>query len=370
MELFHRPEVWVDTGIVSANIRKMKKRSDTAGVVLRPHFKTHQSKGIGELFRREGIEKITVSSVDMARYFASSGWEDILIAFPVNTREWDAIEAINSRIRIGMTLSDPKVLKHLPDRPADRFRWWIELDTGHHRSGFPAEQTSEILAMVDACFQKGFCLDGFLFHDGHTYLAKGLKEIEDIRHRSLELIASLRQELRHMFPEETFIFSGGDTPSCSHSLPSDGLDEWRPGNFVFYDLMQWVAGHCTPGEIAARMVCPVVAVYPDRETAIIYGGAVHLGKDFLSGPLGTKYYGGISLHGEKMLIRNGHPRACLVSLSQEHGVIRAPASFLKKLAPGDLLDVYPVHSCLMVSVAKRLFTHEGIVFDTLGGYSE
>ncbi len=44
-------------------------------------LKTHQSREIGEWFRASGVDKITVSSLNMAMKFAEWGWNDITVAF-------------------------------------------------------------------------------------------------------------------------------------------------------------------------------------------------------------------------------------------------------------------------------------------------
>ncbi len=40
----------------------MAQKATNANVLFRPHFKTHQSKGIGDLFREQGVTRIAVSS--------------------------------------------------------------------------------------------------------------------------------------------------------------------------------------------------------------------------------------------------------------------------------------------------------------------
>ena len=79
-----KPTLLLDTQKVRRNITRMAEKVQRSGVRLRPHFKTHQSAVIDEWFRAQGITDITVSSVDMAIYFARHGWDDITIAFPVN----------------------------------------------------------------------------------------------------------------------------------------------------------------------------------------------------------------------------------------------------------------------------------------------
>ena len=82
-----KPTLIIDASRAKANIQRMKAKAEAQGAVFRPHFKTHQSGVVGQWFRQKGIDRITVSSVSMASYFADHGWDDILIAFPVNLLE-------------------------------------------------------------------------------------------------------------------------------------------------------------------------------------------------------------------------------------------------------------------------------------------
>ena len=91
----------LDKSKAFANIEFMAKKAQRCGVRLRPHFKTHQSAQIGEWFRQHEIDAITVSSVEMAQYFARHGWRDITIAIPVNLREIDAINQLAQKVTPG-----------------------------------------------------------------------------------------------------------------------------------------------------------------------------------------------------------------------------------------------------------------------------
>ena len=71
----------------------MAAKAKNNNIIFRPHFKTHQSKKVGEWFREEGVDKITVSSVSMAKYFIEHNWKDITIAFPFNILEIDDINS-------------------------------------------------------------------------------------------------------------------------------------------------------------------------------------------------------------------------------------------------------------------------------------
>ena len=99
-----------------------------AGVTFRPHFKTHQSAEIGEWFRAAGVTAITVSSVDMALYFARHGWNDITIAFPANLRQQRDLAELARQIHLGLLVESVETVQHLasmldaPAGPVDQGR--------------------------------------------------------------------------------------------------------------------------------------------------------------------------------------------------------------------------------------------------------
>lgn len=371
MNDFRVPTAVVDLEKVRENIRRMKRRMDAAGVSFRPHFKTHQSVGIGGIFAAEGIHFITVSSVTMARYFADAGWTDITIAFPLNLRELDRILSLPENVVPGLLISDLHTAAYsFPLTLLRRAVFWIELDTGHGRSGFPTNDFNLIEFVVKSLLRAGAALKGFLFHDGHSYAASGVDDIRSIRFHTLRLIADLRGFLQKKFPGHPFLFSGGDTPSCSHDLPVDGIDEMRPGNFVFYDLQQFVLGSCRADDIALSVYCPVVASYPGQQRAVVYGGAIHLSKDKMTVGEQT-IYGLVCSEEQQSALNPAHltNAPLLTSLSQEHGVISGSPGQVSQLATGTWVRVLPVHSCLVVSQMKQLVSSDGTIFETLGGHN-
>jgi D-serine deaminase-like pyridoxal phosphate-dependent protein len=99
-----KPTLIVDEAQVKINIQKMVLKSNNHNIALRPHFKTHQSRIIGKWFRDQGVSKITVSSVDMAKYFADDGWQDITIAIPVNILQISEINELASLISLGVLI--------------------------------------------------------------------------------------------------------------------------------------------------------------------------------------------------------------------------------------------------------------------------
>lgn len=113
----------------------MAEKARRNNVILRPHFKTHQSHEIGRWFRDEGTEKITVSSLSMAQYFAGDGWNDILVAFPVNILEIETINQLAKDVRLSLLVESADVVRFLQDNLRHLVNLYIKIDSGLHRTG-------------------------------------------------------------------------------------------------------------------------------------------------------------------------------------------------------------------------------------------
>ncbi|NLP05041.1 hypothetical protein GX411_03705 [Candidatus Fermentibacteria bacterium] len=335
------PELHIDKAIALRNIRAMSARAASAGVSLRPHFKTHHSRAVGEWFRASGVTSITVSSFEMASYFAEAGWTDILVAFTASPGDVEAIRRLSSRVRLGILAERPEAavcIEGLVDSPVDL---WLEIDCGSGRTGIPWNDTEAISSFVrgtSGLHRLGF--RGILTHAGDSYSVRGPHEVMEVHKRTLERMAAARGATLSAGAAGC-LASCGDTPTCSLADSFPGIDEIRPGNFVFYDLMQVLIGSCRIGDVAARVSCTVAAVYPDR--IVVRCGAVHLSKESVV-MLGKPTYGLVVRPGA--LPEGPGTYASLFRLSQEHGVASAPPEFAADLRPGERLEVIPVHSCL------------------------
>jgi D-serine deaminase-like pyridoxal phosphate-dependent protein len=103
----------LNTAIAKRNIKRMAEKARRSDVRFRPHVKTHQSATIGEWFRAEGVSGITVSSLDMAEYFAENGWDDITVAFPANWLQIDLIKRLAERIRLNLLVESTESVEFL-----------------------------------------------------------------------------------------------------------------------------------------------------------------------------------------------------------------------------------------------------------------
>ena len=346
------PTLLVDLQKCKANIAKMVQKAQKSKVIFRPHFKTHQSKEVGELFREFGVTKITVSSVEMAKFFAQHGWHDITIAFPVNVLELAKINILAKNIQLNLLVESVEVAEILGKKLKHQVGIFIKIDTGYGRTGIIFQKTNEIDELMQKItFYSHLNFKGFLAHAGHSYKIRNDKNaIQSIYDECKNALQFLKQKYIATYPQ--IIVSAGDTPTCSIVEKMEGLDEIRPGNFVYYDLTQWQIGSCSLDEIAVAVACPVVAKHADRHEIIVYGGGVHLSKDRLQLPNGQ------TIWGYATQMKNGSWTAInrnifVKSLSQEHGIIRVNAAFFEEIKIGDIVAILPIHSCMAVNLLKN-----------------
>ncbi len=358
------PTLLLDLDKVRRNITRMQLKAD-AGVVFRPHFKTHQCAAVGEIFRQKGIEKITVSSLQMAEYFARHGWNDITLSFAVNLRQSTGIDKLAAKIQLNLLVENRRAVQHLAANLTSRTKVFIKIDTGYQRTGCHWENETEIFQLVNAVREsKQLQFAGLLAHAGHTYTAKSKEQILQIYQDTVGKMQQLQAGISERFGIRCVI-SIGDTPSCSLVTSFNGVDEIRPGNFVFYDAMQLQLGSCRAEEIALVLACPVVAKYETRQQIVIHGGAVHLSKESIPFKKKGRYYGLIVPLKRKTGWGNIFANSHVSSLSQEHGIIRADEALFKSIEIGDLLGIVPVHSCLTVNLMRKYLTSEGSIFKAL-----
>lgn len=364
LDQIHVPTLLLDERRARRNIARMAEKCRRSGTQLRPHFKTHQSAAVGEWFRAEGVTTITASSVRMAAYFADHDWHDITVAFPVNWREIDAINALAKRITLGLLVESLETADFLREKLTNPVDIWIEVDSGTPRTGVLWSDTDQIAALVDRLRNHPLIrLRGLLSHNGSSYGSHGKAQLKSAWKQSIERLIGARAALAERGITGLKL-SPGDTPSCNVVDDFSGLDEIRPGNFVYNDLMQVINGSAAEADVAVAVACPVVSKHAERLQIVVYGGGVHLSKDNFVDQRGRTTYGAVAFptaDGWSESI----PGAWVKSLSQEHGVIQCDAETFNRVDIGDLLIVIPVHSCMTADLLKQAVTLAGETVDML-----
>jgi len=352
-----KPTLLLNGAAARANIQRMAAKAAAAGVSFRPHFKTHQSREIGEWFRPHGVEAITVSSLDMAEYFAGAGWADITLALSANVRQVAQMDDLAGRIRLGLLAESPETVAALARGLRHPVDLWLKVDTGSGRTGLAWDQPAALIELArQAAALPSLRLRGLLTHAGQTYTAPGPAGAAALFATSAARINQVRAALQAAGLGPLLV-SVGDTPGCSALDRFEGADEIRPGNFVFYDAKQYLAGACRFEEVAVALACPVVALHPERGEAVLYGGAIHLSNDALAWQDGRAH--ALAALPEGAGWGQPLPGCAVTRLSQEHGILSMPPEQLARLRVGDLVCLIPAHSCLTAQAMGRYLTLDG-----------
>ena len=352
-----KPTILIDENKCRNNIRHMQEKAERNDVVLAPHFKTHQSKAIGQWFKDAGIKAITVSSIDMALYFAEDGWSDITIAFPLNILQVKEITELAAKTRLTILATELSTVHRLVEQIDVHVDVLIEIDCGYNRSGVWWEDFKKIQALIDGVNNTQHGFKGFYCHSGQTYHEDNAEAVLAIFNDSLHKLHDLQIRFADAKPE----ISVGDTPSCSLSDDFPGVYSIHPGNFVFYDLTQVKIGSCREQQIGIALACPVVSKNDHLNHLVVHGGGVHLSKDVLETSHGKIYGKMVTLTDHNWSFDLGDNY--VVSISQEHGIIKVSPKVYEQISVGDVIGILPVHSCMAADVMGSMFTTTGEPLD-------
>ncbi len=346
LKMIRKPTLLVDMQKVKSNIAAMSGKAEKNKVLLRPHFKTHQSTAIADYYRNAGISAITVSSVDMARYFSDAGWQDILIAFPLNWREMDEINELAAKVKLAVLVDNVESTGFLVKNVQHDMGVWIKIDTGLHRAGVWWEDIQQIEELISILQRSSkLHLQGVLTHAGQTYSADSPAEAKEAAFASKQAIIRVKEGLNKKDIHDIRV-SIGDTPGCCLMDDFEGADEIRPGNFIFFDLEQWKLGACRADQIAVAVACPIVSKNDFRSELVIYGGAIHFSKEGLNFN-GEMIYGLVAGKYNEMF-GEIQTDCILTTTTQEHGVLKVNPAAFSQYHIGDVIQIFPVHSCLTV----------------------
>lgn len=332
----------------------MSDKAKRNNLEFRPHFKTHQSHKIGNIFRDFGVTGITVSSLKMARYFADAGWNDITVAFPINVLAADDYNELASKINLKTLAISKEAVEKLDAGISEKMGLYIEIDPEYGRSGIPASDLDKISEVKKAIEDSAhFNFEGFYCHAGHTYQARSKDEVRKVAEAALEKLAEIKSE----FKDTAICY--GDTPSCSVLDEFGPATQISPGNFVFYDWMQFQIGSCSPDEIAIYMEVPVVEKFDQRKQILIHGGAVHFSKEEILVD-GKPTFG-------QLITPELSAENRISKVSQEHGIIECATDVYEQYKIGESIKIYPIHSCLTSNLMKGYRSTTGEEIDHLEG---
>ena len=349
------PALLVDLEVLERNLASMQKRADALGVSLRPHIKTHKCLEVGRRQLRHGARGITVSTFYEAQHFAAGGFRDITWALPLPLVYTGPVLSMPPGVTLRVVVDSDEAVRYLENAArvsGIRQHVWLKVDCGYHRAGVdPSHPLAEAL-VGHLNRSDSLIFDGILSHSGYTYSARSRAEILSFakrEHSTMVEFANRMREQGYSIPSVSI----GSTPAMSVVETLEGVDEVRPGNYVFYDLTQAMIGSCSVADCALTVLASVISHQPGASHVVTDAGALALSKD--PGPThlgGELAMGGIfDDYGQRRL----HPKVTLGTLSQEHGKVIAknPSDLEGSFEVGDRIRILEHHSCLTAANFDR-----------------
>ena len=344
LETLKTPGLVLDVTKVKRNAERMSRRIRQLGVELRPHIKTHKCIEVARLQTAGHSGAVTVSTLAEARAFAANGFSKITYAVPIEPGKFDEAIAISRDCELSLITDDIDVPDQLNDAAKQanaHLDLFLKVDCGYHRCGVePAKQeATEIPRRISDASNLRFA--GILTHAGHSYNCQTKPELLAVAKHERDVMSDFGEALRKEVGRVPVV-SIGSTPTITSVDHLDGIDEVRPGNYIFFDAFQATLGSCSFDDCALTVLASVVHLDRERGKLIVDAGAIALSKD--RGPVGLNpdcgYGRVLDLHGKDLNLT-------VSELSQEHGAVTVnDENTFDRLRVGSRVRVLVNHSCL------------------------
>lgn len=347
------PSLLLNLNTLEENIKRIVDFTNTHHVNYRPHVKTHKSVDIAKMLIEQGAVGITVATVGEAETMVAGGIQDILIAFPIASKaKLERVEGIMSDAHIILTVDDSEQVSLINDYfEAKNLQVdvWMKVNSGLDRCGVEPEEAVNVAKHVKK--MPAVSLQGIYTHAGHSYAATSQEKLEEIARAEAEAVLASTDvcekagiPIKHR--------SVGSTPTYQLSGAVDGITEVRPGNAVFFDMVQVGLGVATVTNCALSVLSSVASIKSNR--IVIDAGSKTLNLDK-------------GAHGNESVVGHGyikeHPELTIERLSEEHGVIPISGE-VPNIQITDKLTIIPNHACPVVNLFDHYYVHrDGHIVD-------
>ncbi|HLS20800.1 MAG TPA: alanine racemase [Bacillota bacterium] len=347
-ERIQTPALLLNIGQMNKNITDIIKFAKQHHINYRPHIKTHKCIEIAKRQIQAGAIGITVATVGEAERMVHGGIDNILIAFPVSAEEkLQRILQLMNRAKIIVavdSMEQATLLNRFFKNHQQTVNVWIKVNAGLNRCG--VEPNNEVVQLAKHITKlDALLLDGIFTHAGHAYTATSNKMLEQIAREEADAVLTSAKRCEQVDIKITHK-SIGATPTFKHAGKVTGITEIRPGNAVFYDMVQVSLNVANLEQCALSVVATVASVKNNR--AIIDAGSKTLALD-------KGAHGNESISGHGYIVE--YPQLVIERLSEEHGVITGLG--VESLQINERLTIIPNHACTVAN----LFDYYTVVQD-------
>lgn len=344
LETLKTPSLVLDVTKVKRNAERMSQRVRKFGADLRPHIKTHKCVEVARLQTARHSGAVTVSTLAEARAFASNGFAKITYAIPIEPGKFAEAIELSRKCDLSLLTDDIEVPDQLNDAAKHanvHLNVFMKVDSGYHRCGVEPDNPDAIEIPRRIANASNLRFAGILTHAGHSYNCRTKAEVLDLAKHERDLMANFGEVLRNEVGEVPTV-SIGSTPTITSVDHLDGIDEVRPGNYIFFDAFQATLGSCSFEDCALTVLASVVHRDRAKRKVIIDAGAIALSKD--RGPLHLNPDCG---YGRVLDLEGRDLNLTVSEMSQEHGVIIGKDdNIFDRLKIGSRVRVMANHSCL------------------------
>jgi D-serine deaminase-like pyridoxal phosphate-dependent protein len=346
------PAVIVDLDVMDQNLSRMAGYCRDHHLLLRPHTKSHK---IPELAKRQlasGATGITVAKLGEAEVMLNAGITDILIAYPIVGPDKAArLAKIAEHASLTVSLDSEAAARTISaavSKQRVKVGVLAELDVGFGRCGVSDEVELLTLARKITSLP-GLEFKGAMFFPGHFGVLPEQRsamraQVNELLERVLDAFAQAEVPLA--------IVSGGSTPAAYEGGLFRGVNEVRPGTYIFNDRNTVGVSAATLNDCALSVVVTVVSTsVPGR--AIIDGGSKTFSSDRYQAEDGNGFG----------LVKEDHA-AEIERLSEEHGHMNIERSE-RQYRVGDRLTVIPNHVCPTVNLHDEIYGVRGEQVETV-----
>ena len=344
------PAILIDLDIMERNLSKLASYGRKHGLRLRPHTKTHKIPALARKQIELGATGLTVAKVGEAEVMLAARPPDLLVAYPIlGTRKLDRLMQVARQTDVTMSLDSLFVARQLSEAAKSHkieIGVLAEVDVGLGRIGVPPGEA--LLALVRGIAQlPNLRFDGIAFYPGQ------IKALDEEGRQEMRKVGRLLEEILRDLRRAGFeprIVSGGSTPTLfeSHQLP--GLNEIRPGTYIFNDRNTVLAEACTLDECAASVLVTVVSTAKAWQM-IVDGGSKTFSSDRPTA--GSEVSFGLVVDA---------PRAVFTKMNEEHGFVDLREAG-RKFDAGDRVRIIPNHICVAMNLHECVYGIRGGVVE-------
>lgn len=354
------PSVLIDKARALRNIDRMQAGADARGIRLRPHAKTHKSPEVARWQLERGAAGICCAKLGEAEVFADAGIADIRIPYPLHPANADRVGSLAARTRLSFIVDHPRVARDWSEalsRAGVTVDVLVKVDVGFHRCGIDPDPATALPFIRAVAALPGLRLRGLLSHAGQSYHATSEDHLREMATGEAATLRALAEAARAdgIAIDE---LSAGATPTARYSLQQDGLTEYRPGNYVYFDRTQVGLGAASLDDCALTVLARVVSK-PAADRLVFDSGSKTLSNDGARGFTHAAGYGAVVGAGaEVMPTMNVLPALVLERLSEEHATVRVTDG-ATTLEPGDLVRILPNHACVVSNLVDQAWLLDG-----------